>query len=65
MQKTIRVEFNGLASGTTASVKVEYTLEGSDTEKYLNEDMLQEVQELYNKANKFAEIKTLEKAIKR
>jgi hypothetical protein len=64
--KTIKVKFNGLASGTTADTEISYTLVGDDTEKYIsNTSILEEAKTLYNEANNFAQLKTVEKATKR
>jgi hypothetical protein len=61
MKKTIRVEFNELSKSVTANTKIEYELEGEETEKYLNKDILQECKDLFDEAQNHAKFRTLNK----
>jgi len=55
MEKTVRIDFNGLAKSTTANVRIEYKIEFAEKQEFSNEEMLEEAKKLYNMANEHAE----------
>lgn len=61
VKKVVRVEFNELAKSVTAQTKVEYELEGEETEKYINKDILQEAKDLFEEAHAYAKLKSINK----
>jgi hypothetical protein len=61
MNKAVKIEFTETNSAVNASVKVEYQMSSEESEKYLNDEILKESTELFDKANAYASLKTMRK----
>jgi len=61
MRKVIKVEFSENSKQVLANTKVEYELDDSTIEKYINKDILQEAKDLFEEAHAYAKLKTINK----
>jgi hypothetical protein len=61
MKKNIKIEFSESSKTVNATVKIEYELNDDESEKYLNDDILKESMNLFDKAQSYATNKTMRK----
>jgi len=61
MRKVIKVEFSENSKQVLANTKVEYELDDSTIENYINKDILQEAKDLFEEAHAYAKLKTINK----
>ena len=62
MKKIIKIEFSESQRSVNADVKIEYELDEKDvSEKYINDNILKEAIELFDKAQAYSTNKTMRK----